>query len=125
MPQLRFVRNLKTNNANMFDLLVSFVFRRVNLDIYRPQNTYYENNTIIMLNATTGKFEVKRCIATSTTGAYNAADWVTDSVQESANSQFIDTYTQLSTTQPSNTLNRIWLHQVKTRGQIDPDTFLS
>jgi hypothetical protein len=107
----------------MFDLLVAFVFGRVNLDIYRPQNTYYENTNIIRLNDTTGKFEVMRCLDT-TTGPYNPAMWVKDTVQESANSQFIDTYTVTNPSIPAYPLNRMWYQNIKTRGKVDPESFL-
>jgi hypothetical protein len=123
VAQLKYVRSLKTNNANMFDLLISFVFGRVNLDIYRPQNTYYENSNIIQLNPTTGKYEVWRALDT-TTGPFDAAKWVKDTVQESANSQFIDTYTVTSPSNPAFPLNRIWYHKTKSRGQVDPESFV-
>lgn len=124
MARLKHVKNLKTGNSNVFDLLVSFVFGKVNLDIYRPQKTYYEGNTIIRLNESTGKYEVLRCLET-TTGTFNASKWRNDNVHDSTNSQFIDSYTILGKTNPNNTMNRIWFQNIKSKGTIDTDSFLT
>lgn len=125
MAQLKFVKSLKTNNINMFDLLVSFVFSKANLDTYRPELTYYATDSIIRLNPKTGKYEVMRCLDT-TTGPFDPTKWVKDSVQESSICQFIDTYTISSPQQPEDQpMNRIWFQQIKQKGSIDPESFLS
>jgi 5-deoxy-D-glucuronate isomerase len=123
MAKLNHIKSLKTENANMFDLLVSFVFGKVNIDVYRPQKKYVKGDSIIKLNATTGLYEVLLCTA-PTTGTYDSTKWKLNNVHESTSGDFIDTYTILSKTKPTDQFNRVWHQQVRTRGTIDPESFV-
>lgn len=124
MARLKPIKSLKSGNYNVLDSLNNYIFGPLNLTRYSTAKTYYKGNTVLMYNSTTGRYDIMRCTATSTTGTYKPADWTVDNVQKTVqDSSFFRTTIYIDTANRNIETNQMWFQAVQVKPSIDLSLF--
>lgn len=85
MSNLKLVKDLRKEQVGLLEILGAYVLQeKQNVDFYDESKEYHRNDIIIVFDESTKKYNLKRCLRT-TTGTFDDRSWVSEKLHDSNN----------------------------------------
>lgn len=110
----RLVRNLRdSKNIDILQLLKSFIYGDNVIIKYKESTSYSKNDVVIKFDSSTNRFVTYRCIVSRSSTTWNQSEWIRETAVTN-NATISDKLVVHSTSQPTDTINKLWFNDTKT-----------
>jgi hypothetical protein len=121
---MKHIKKLQDSNVTLLQLLNSYIFGDKEIKIYNPIKTYNTGDLILFFDGEQ-KISVLQCLIDNVTGVFNPNNWSRNIVNNFISGISNNEYISLSSEQPIERSNKIWLQILRVKESMDPDNLIA